>query len=170
MDSRTRTARKRFGNQMPVVYRWLFENHPRRFGKKLLDFGCGFAVYYHMLIRAGYDWYGYDLDLSKIAEYQWEVRPDNHSRAFDVVALSNVLNVQESEDQLRETVLTAAGEVCAGGLFVWNYPNSPRRLPMSFDAALGFVLHTLIDAGYEYDASTVYRAQRLSIIRLLEHA
>ncbi len=86
----------------------------------ILDFGCGRDMAHVVALREeGYRAMGYDFHLpaSDLAL----------SCQFDLVYASNVLNVQDSKEMLRETVRQMWDCVRPGGLLIVNLPTSPRK-------------------------------------------
>ena len=92
----------------------------------VLDFGCGKDAYWvKNFMERGIDCDGIDLS-----------RPDlslsygDEDGLYDVIMLSNVINVQETLEQLTE-LLEAVARFCHSRTsIVWNYPNSPRKMNM----------------------------------------
>lgn len=87
----------------------------------ILDFGCGKDAAHVMDLREeGYQkamGYDFHLPASAIA-LQCQ---------FDVVYLSNVLNVQDTPAMLTETIRQAWACVAPGGVLICNLPESPRK-------------------------------------------
>jgi hypothetical protein len=86
----------------------------------ILDFGCGKDQYWVRYYREhGYNIDGCDLSL-----------PNKVTKSiYDVVMLSNVVNVQETVDQLQELFKSVTKYKPAKILF--NYPASPRKLGLT---------------------------------------
>lgn len=59
---------------------------------------------------------------------------------FDLVVLSNVLNVQPNEDLVYLVLLAAWRHVKPGGRLIYNYPTKPRHNPMTNDTLASKVL------------------------------
>jgi accessory colonization factor AcfC len=92
---------------------------------KILDFGAGpDAAHVKMLRNEGYDVIAYDFG-KNISEEHDEKALD---RKYDIVYVSNVLNVQSSENMLRETITSV---VKKGGIAIANYPKEPRKSGLS---------------------------------------
>jgi len=49
--------------------------------------------------------------------------------AYEVIMVSNVMNVQETRKQLRETLKQIIRFSKSGTRIVWNYTDSPRKMP-----------------------------------------
>jgi SAM-dependent methyltransferase len=121
-DLRPATARRSIGrNALGVAYQWVIsECNP---GTTVLDFGCGYGQAQEPLLLAGFNWYGYDLQpragykLADIVNYR-----------YDIVVLSNVVNVQPTLIYLHNTIQAAAQAVADGGILVWNHPAKPRKM------------------------------------------
>lgn len=133
-DERTKTARKSIGtNELPVCYReWGGIPLSHRPSLRILDFGCGYGQGLRHLQNWGYHAHGYDLDPSKATQAGLHpvMGPEDppKERSYDYVILSNVLNVQSSEQQLIDTLHTALSFLKPNGFLVYNYPAKPRKL------------------------------------------
>lgn len=124
LDSRAKTARKNF--TQPVVYKraleWLKRSGP---WNSVLDFGAGYSTFRDQIKDTGTFYWAYDLDPAKSDLQTWD-KP-----WCDLVLVSNVLNVQETEEQLTDTIRTLLSACLPEGTVIVNYPRSPRRLPLS---------------------------------------
>lgn len=91
---------------------------------EILDFGSGkFATQAKMLNDQGLNVTAYDFG-SNVDD---EVHDSNAlSRQYDIVYASNVLNVQGSEQMLKNTLDQIHGSLKPGGKFIFNFPMSPR--------------------------------------------
>ena len=118
-DSRTKTYRKNF-TPKARVYHYAVDNVINKQRHDVLDFGAGKHNFWaDKLGREGYSCDGYDLSLT-----------DRTMRdAYDVIMVSNVLNVQQTRMQLRETLKQIIGFSKSGTRIVWNYTDSPRKMP-----------------------------------------
>lgn len=154
VDPRAKTARKKFGNGMPPVYRiglsWVerfLADTPHAL-YPVLDYGCGFARFADEFIMRGAYYIASDLvrqDFS--AQPLFEERMSDYSDMADfipadrlhlccgykLVLLSSVLNIQETEEQLDALIADAWRLLDPGGVLLANYPKSPRRLTLSLD-------------------------------------
>lgn len=89
----------------------------------ILDYGCGKDQLHVLSLRSeGYVAYGYDFSLPE--------SKSNLGASYDIVYLSNVLNVQSSLGMLFETLQEVRNLTwkAANGKAVINYPASPRKL------------------------------------------
>ena len=96
-------------------------------GKKILDFGAGKDAAHAEALRAD----GYDVTAH---EFGSNVRPGLHDPdalrhgPYDVAYASNVLNVQSTEAMLKKTLTQIHRALRNGGVFIGNFPNSPRKM------------------------------------------
>lgn len=89
----------------------------------ILDFGCGkHALHVIDLKNLGYDITGYDFG-NNVGHVL--IDPKALSRKYDVVYASNVLNVQNSEKMMYETLSDVCK--CVNGEFICNIPPQPRK-------------------------------------------
>jgi len=118
MDTRIKTERRNFTPQARV-YHYAVEDIINKEKDTVLDFGSGAARYWqNKLAKQGYVIESHDLSI-----------PNNISlNYFDVILVSNVLNVQETKDQLHDTLKKIVSFGKSGTRIVWNYPSSPRKL------------------------------------------
>lgn len=164
VDSRALTARKKFGNGIPPVYRiglsWT-ERHVAEFPHSLysvLDYGCGFARFADEFIKRGAHYIASDLvrqDFS--AQPLFEERMSDYSdmadfipadrlhlcEGYKLVMLSNVVNVQETQEQLESLIKEAWRLIDPGGDVLLNYPKNPRRLALSHKELCDLIYKTL---------------------------
>jgi SAM-dependent methyltransferase len=90
--------------------------------EKILDFGCGKdMIHVKKLREQGYDVEGYDFSLPESYETICGKR-------YDVIYLSNVLNVQSNEEMLEDLYEIVWKCLKPNGCVVVNYPYSPRYL------------------------------------------
>lgn len=91
--------------------------------KTILDFGCGKDMIHVKALREkGYSVEGFDFSIPN--SYIDYVR----DKKYDVVYLSNVLNVQPSEQMLSELITTITLCLKPKSIVVANYPYKPRYL------------------------------------------
>lgn len=110
------------GNIRSVVARYVAANV--RKDAKILDFGCGPEfVQGKYLQRLGFDVSGWDF-----GENKPECCVDKLEPIYNVVYASNVLNTISSMSMLTETLDQVCGCLKDGGMFVANYPSSPRKM------------------------------------------
>jgi hypothetical protein len=127
IDSRVRTYRKNFvaNARVPnIVYDQIGFNY----NGTILDFGCGYESYWPQKFRKYKRLHcdGFDL-----VEHKYKPTLSY----YDLVMVSNVLNVQETREQLNETINKIVSFCCKplGSLIVWNYPETPRKMSLSVD-------------------------------------
>lgn len=95
--------------------------------KKILDFGCGSEFIQGKYLRdLGFDVSGWDFGSNKPKECV-----DKLEKIYDVVYASNVLNVISSQSMLTETLEQIYNCIKDGGMFIANYPQSPRKMDIS---------------------------------------
>lgn len=110
------------GNVRSVVANYI-ANHINK-TKKILDFGCGSEfVQGKYLNDLGFNVSGWDFGNNKPKECV-----DSLERVYDVVYASNVLNVISSHSMLAETLSQIYDCLKDGGMFIANYPQSPRKM------------------------------------------
>ena len=137
-DSRTKTYRKNF-TPKARVYHYALDHVITKHEDDVLDFGCGKDNYWSNRLRPQeYSIDGYDLS---IAEYMIE-------KKYSVILVSNVLNVQETEDQLEDTLDSIMRFAQSGTIIVWNYPSGPRKMSLEMDALHEYVKAAADDNGY----------------------
>ena len=113
------------GNVRSVVARFIENNVDKN--KRILDYGCGSEfIQGNYLRRLGFNVDGWDIGDNKPQNCVSELR-----QIYDVVYASNVLNVISSVDMLMETLEQVYNCLNNGGLFVANYPSSPRKMEIS---------------------------------------
>lgn len=106
---------------------------------RTLDFGCGKDAYWpNHLAPLGLEVEGCDLS-----------RPDlKPTGKFDLIVLSNVVNVQESRIQLSSLANAIAAYAADSFVLVWNYPSSPRKAGWSIKQAQELFLSKLLASGF----------------------
>ena len=114
------------GNVRSVVARFVASNVNK--DKKVLDFGCGSEFIQGKYLRS----LGFNVDAWDFGDNTpnecIEVLKDE---TYDVVYASNVLNVISSLPMLMETLEQIYKCIKDGGMFIANYPQSPRKMTMS---------------------------------------
>lgn len=109
------------GKIRSVVANYVAENISKE--KKILDFGCGSEFIQGKYLRElGFDVDGWDFGANKPKDCVAEL-----NQIYDVVYASNVLNVLPTAGALRETLIQIRNCLKDGGLFIANYPQSPRK-------------------------------------------
>lgn len=149
-----RTSRRRVGNasQPPVCYRlayeylttgtlpWLSLNYKIPLNINVLDFGCGKdaahgttlfdAVRTQLATRnsvlTSLTMHYYDIGANALTNDSRVLIKDDY---YDLVILSNVLNVQPTAQHAEVTLDVAWDCVKPGGLLILNYPKKPRHCP-----------------------------------------
>lgn len=110
------------GNVRSVVARFVASSIGK--DKKILDFGCGSEFIQGKYLRdLGFDVAGWDFGENKPMNCV-----DKLEKIYDVVYASNVLNVISSRSMLRETLEQINDCLKDGGMFIANYPQSPRKM------------------------------------------
>mgnify|MGYP000553507502 FL=1 len=138
MDTRTKTYRKNF-TPKARVYHYALDHVITKHEDDVLDFGCGKDNYWSNRLSAQeYSIDGYDLSID---EYMIE-------KKYSVILVSNVLNVQETEDQLEDTLDSIMRFAQSGTIIVWNYPSGPRKMSLDMDALHEYVKVAADDNGY----------------------
>ena len=113
------------GNVRSVVARFVASSVSK--DKKILDFGCGSEFIQGKYLRGlGFDVYGWDFGKNRPQECVNQL-----DKIYDVVYASNVLNVISSLSMLTETLDQIYNCLKDGGMFVANYPQSPRKMLLS---------------------------------------
>lgn len=113
------------GNIRSVVVKFVAKNISK--DKKILDFGCGSKFIQGKYLRdLGFDIDGWDFGENKPTDGIKELE-----QIYDVVYASNVLNVISSLSMLMETLDQIYSCIKDGGIFIANYPQSPRKMLIS---------------------------------------
>lgn len=113
------------GNIRSVVARYVADNV--RKDVKMLDFGCGPEFVQGKYLQSlGFDVYGWDFGANKP-----ECCIDKLEPIYDVVYASNVLNTISSMSMLMETLDQIYSCLKENGVFIANYPSSPRKMEIS---------------------------------------
>lgn len=113
------------GNIRSVVARFVATSVSK--DKKILDFGCGSEFIQGKYLKdLGFDVSGWDFGSNRPKECV-----DELEKIYDVVYASNVLNVISSLSMLMETLNQVYNCLNDGGMFIANYPKSPRKMIIS---------------------------------------
>lgn len=113
------------GNIRSVVARFVARNITK--DKKILDFGCGPEfIQGKYLKNLGFDVSGWDFGSNKPKDCV-----DKLEEVYDVVFASNVLNVISSQSMLTETLDQIKNCLKHDGVFITNYPQSPRKMAIT---------------------------------------
>jgi hypothetical protein len=95
----------------------------------MLDFGAGkAAAHARKFVADGYPCLAYEFGENVDPRFHCELALMNK---YDIVYASNVLNVQSSVPMLFETLDTIKSVMHETGVFFANYPNSPRKTPLT---------------------------------------
>jgi len=96
---------------------------------RVLDFGAGSQPFYVLKYRHD----GYNIDGYDFHQDQWEdksIITDGFNGQYDIVYASNVLNVAPNEEFLKKNTLDKIHDALKpNGLFIGNFPLSPRKNP-----------------------------------------
>lgn len=115
-------------------------------GKRVLDFGCGkggLARGFVFLEKHKLKTYiPYDIGANTFHKGSEEELAAGLAEPFDYVVLSNVLNVQPSEELVKMVLLVAWKHLKPGAMLIVNYPAKPRHNPMT-DLGLSYILADL---------------------------
>lgn len=115
------------GNIRSVVARYIATNIDK--SKKILDYGCGSEFIQGQYLRElGFDVSGWDFGANKPKDCV-----ETLEQVYDIVYASNVLNVISSIQMLDTTLNQVYNCVKPGGVFIANYPASPRKMKFSAD-------------------------------------
>ena len=95
---------------------------------RILDFGAGkYAQHANALRRRGFNVTAHEFGDNQ----NWRHDPNALTRRYDIVLVSNVLNVQSTIPMLRKTLAQIKNAIAPGGFAIANYPASPRKLGLS---------------------------------------
>jgi len=110
-------------NYRAVVPYYIMATIPK--SKSILDFGAGIkACHTKLMLKKGWNITAYDFGENLTYFHDAQAL----DRTYDVVFASNVLNVQSSEEMLKETMQQMWNVVKFRGILIVNYPGSPRYL------------------------------------------
>lgn len=124
-DTRTKTYRKNFVGKAKVP-NMVWNNLNKDDKVTVLDFGCGKDAYWPKKFRKEKNILCDGIDLN----CESSVGIPRLS-SYEVVMVSNVLNVQETQEQLEETLKQIVSFCHYGSIIVWNYTESPRKMDLS---------------------------------------
>ena len=116
----------------PVVYRIFRKMFNPETAKdmRVLDFGAGKKpIHTQVLVAEGYDVDAFDLPENMTPEHNKSAMIE----LYDVVLLSNVLNVQDGEREIQEVLSQVAEVLRSGAHVIANFPASPRYSHMLND-------------------------------------
>lgn len=116
------------GTIRAIVPNFILKNIKDYRDKTILDFGAGKdAIHTKWLRENGLNVIAYDFGENCIEGIHDENALD---KRYDVIFASNVLNVQSSDVMMMETVYQIYNALKKGGIFIFNYPTSPRKTDM----------------------------------------
>lgn len=181
MDERAKTARRNVGKPGPTkVYQWLCSVSGKELqyegGNRLLDIGCGYGQGAPYLTEAGWEWTGNDLVFREgSSNYGTWVSPLGLQYAledgarWDVVALSNVVNVQRNLEELTELMALCYAALRPGGCIVGNYPATPRYLHVHTIGDLVRILEKMPRLGYNLGPFTCQHVDSKQFLFVLKN-
>lgn len=106
---------------VPKIIKQLLGNDK---SKSILDFGSGTVPIHAINLKnEGYNITAYDFG-SNLTKYH---DANALSKKYDIVYASNVLNVQNSDEMLKETIRQISSVVKPDGFAIVNLPLSPRK-------------------------------------------
>lgn len=153
------------GKIRSVVANYVAENISK--DKKILDFGCGSEFIQGRYLREiGFNVDGWDFGANKPKDCVPEL-----NQIYDVVYASNVLNVLSSGSALRETLIQIRSCLKDRGLFIANYPQSPRKLSftmMEMENLLRFFFGENIKR-IKYNSATIWVIEKKNDFRYVKH-
>lgn len=120
---------------------------------RVLDFGCGKGARHALLLKAA--------GLAEV--HPWDIGANcpgvgKPSGKYNLVILSNVLNVQPNSWDMQRVLKEAWSYVDKMGLMIMNYPKAPRHNWVS-DSRVSELVHELTRDWYKLDKYT-YLLQR----------
>lgn len=124
---RARGATSGASGSRAIVPRIVREIIPK--SARTLDFGAGTeAIHARNLRLSGYDVSAYDIGQN--------LDPSIHDKnalykKWDCIYASNVMNVQPSRSTLVDLIYLISGMLVQRGIFIGNYPTSPRKSDVS---------------------------------------
>lgn len=113
----------------------------------ILDYGAGYEAIHTMYLRSkGLYVTAYDVGNN--------VNPDIHKKdalkfIYDVIFASNVLNVLPSDKLVEDCIVEIAATLDYSGLFICNFPNSPRKSNLTFKEVQSLLLSYFDDVEIE---------------------
>lgn len=121
------------GNVRSVVAKYVAANISK--DKKILDYGCGSEFIQGKYLQK----LGFNVSAWDFGENKPEDCVVTLEQIYDVVYASNVLNVISSEEMLLKTLDQIYDCLNDGGVFIANYPASPRKMQCSA-ASIGQII------------------------------
>lgn len=120
------SALNKDGSVRAIVPRYVAEHINKK--DTILDFGAGRdAVHTKWLREKGFNVTAYDFGMNCVEGLHDK---DALKRKYKVIMASNVLNVSSSLGMLITTLKQIRDGLEIGGVFICNYPASPRKMPL----------------------------------------
>lgn len=127
----------------PIYAREYIDNNLDKETCTILDFGAGkTAAHTRVFVEAGYNCLAHEFGDNIDTRYHCELAMSNK---YDVVFASNVLNVQQSLHMFNETITQIKSVMNDGGVFIANYPLSPRKM-----SAVSWQMHEMLLQQFRY--------------------
>ena len=157
-DAVNKTAREK-GAVGPnaIVSKWVSKNVAK--DARILDFGSGPSAPHTRTLRAmGFtDVTAYEVggNFNPDIHADWPLS-DTYNGYYDVVMLSNVLNVQSAPDHISQILRDVSRALRHGGMLVFNYPKSPRKVDWPEKVMCSIVdqfvgdVHPVVDVDHLY--------------------
>ena len=119
---------------VPQIIKELFSPNDK---KSILDFGAGKKAMHTQDLKS----LGYDVTAYEFGDNIDDALHDKNAleRKYDVVYASNVLNVQSTLKMLWNTLGEIWDVLKDDGVFIANYPNSPRKLGLPVSELIEFL-------------------------------
>ena len=113
------------GTIRAIVPNFIYKNIDKYRNKTLLDYGSGKdPIHTKWLREQGLNVTAYDFGNNCVEGIH---NKDALYKRYDVVFASNVLNVQSSDVMMSITLNQIYKVLEKGGIFIFNYPSSPRK-------------------------------------------
>ena len=147
-DTRAKTYRKAFTPNalIPKLTREILTESDRLWTSSILDFGCGKDMLIPNKWRKEKIWCdGHDLSL---------LNKKPRLDSYDIIMVSNVLNVQETNEQLEETINEILSFCNDGTQIFWNYPTQPRKLGLGILQIQEILFDLIWQNGLDYKSRT----------------
>lgn len=111
----------------PICYQLILKGCFKVGLKKILDYGCGpEEKYVREMEYASMDAVGVDFSIPGSREEHL-----GKGQKYDIIVVSNVLNVMDNEKDLRGMVSELRAHLAEDGIVLANYPTDPRKLGLS---------------------------------------
>lgn len=127
---------------LPYIMEYLGKN-PKA---KVLDYGAGkFPTVSQYLQDLDYNVRSHDFGDNLTHAHD----PEALEKKYDLVFASNVLNVQSSTTMLKKTLKEIESVLKKNGVFIANFPSSPRKLDISNDKFMNMVKEVFPNAKFD---------------------